>query len=72
MSAKFPRGGGGAGPFLARSLKLLVLNFYSSGVLVKLNYMSALILWCSEFSIVGGTIWIHVGFILSFHLQLKI
>ena len=26
MSAKFPRGGGGAGPFLARSLKALLIG----------------------------------------------
>ena len=26
MSAKFPRGGGGAGPFLARSLYIFVRN----------------------------------------------
>ena len=27
MSAKFPRGGGGAGPFLARSLLALIFAF---------------------------------------------
>ena len=32
MSAKFPRGGGGAGPFLARSLDGLVLKLVIYGV----------------------------------------
>ena len=32
MSAKFPRGGGGAGPFLARSLYAAGNRFYAADV----------------------------------------
>ena len=37
MSAKFPRGGGGAGPFLARSLHVMICNGMYSTTSCKHN-----------------------------------